>query len=56
MKQNSNILKYAKWAKYSLTYDILSNMGKKLFFTNSELNESSTFFTLIQLHRPSNDM
>jgi hypothetical protein len=54
-KKKSNILKYAKWVKYSLTYDIFSNMQKTLFSTNSELNESSTFFTLIQLHRPSND-
>ena len=51
-----NIPKYAKWVKYSLTHEIFSNMQKKLFSMHSELNESSTFFTLIRLHRPSNDM
>jgi hypothetical protein len=55
MTQKSNILKYAKWTKYSLTYEIFSNMQKKIS-TKSELNESFTFFILIKLHRPSNNM
>jgi len=38
-----NILKYAKWIKYSLTHEIFSNMQNKFFSTKSDLDESSTF-------------
>lgn len=46
------ILKYDKYAKYSVIFNKFIQYAKYLFFsTNSVMDKSSRFFILVELHK-----